>query len=249
MSNLSQTAQAAQDAARQDTGEFGTQTHAESGIVDAPTAPRYVYGTPTGTHWVYLQCEDRPDIYVGPFTDEHRAEVCMNDSSLIQGLNEEGCVDCFTTTDQPPAEAEKLWLNDEDQRELTAILAVDDLDHTDGLLVPLGGYKGENGTQFTAEIDQVAQAIIRVEGDDADNPLFVTFPGDMITDDGSFENNQMPSIGFTRNGFTISHPLYIFELVEDSNLSHAADQASEIAAGLLRRRDELVADYNAKMAA
>jgi hypothetical protein len=91
MTTNSSTVLADLEAARRPNGEFGTQDHAESGIVD--------FVMPPGIHYVYIETDERDgedamDVVVGPYPSEIAAQRAMDHSVLIQSLVEENCLEC-----------------------------------------------------------------------------------------------------------------------------------------------------------
>jgi hypothetical protein len=64
-----------------------------------------------GLWWVVIEHEDTDrDTYVGPFHDAERAGRSMEDSSYIQGLCEEDCIECFTTCEQPDLDVHEVLI-------------------------------------------------------------------------------------------------------------------------------------------
>lgn len=66
-------------------------------------------------HWVYIQRQYGPDLMVGPYESLDVAADACTDALLIDGLVEEDCLDCFTTTDRPTAEEEQILIDPNDK--------------------------------------------------------------------------------------------------------------------------------------
>lgn len=104
------------------TGEWSTMAKADrTGLIDL-----VVRDTPT---WVRLERDGAPDLVLGPYPSENAAVTAMEDSSLVQGLAEENCLDCYTSGGPTGDELEvTVDLDDPDD---TGIEANDEEDRTE----------------------------------------------------------------------------------------------------------------------
>lgn len=80
-------------------------------------------------HWVYLQREVHPDMFIGPFPTQEAAALCMEQSTLVEGECEEDCTDCFTTTDVPPTGVDVVLVDHSDPHQTGAPIPEPDV-HT-----------------------------------------------------------------------------------------------------------------------
>lgn len=100
--NLSPQAQSAQDAARLDSGEFGTQLHNESGIVPVPdsTAPDLSVVTPDTIVDEMTQSAYWLRSYRGPDGDNFRGEVSQVANAINDHEGDTGMRLVFTPDDE-----------------------------------------------------------------------------------------------------------------------------------------------------
>lgn len=228
------------EAARRVNGQFGTQTHDESGIVD--------FVMPEGTHYVCIERDGEPDLYVGPFPDEDSALLAMNASSFIQGLCEENCLECMTLDEPTLPDGIEQIVIDMDVPYYTGKIdpedVVDGLEEDKFLNVEVGDYKGLNGSRFAVEVWQVGHQITsREEGRDFE--LVVDFPGSFDGDSpDELGSCGAPKVGFRTHGFVVSREVDFEDLSIDHDVK-GADQVKAIANALMAQRDRMVVEFKA----
>lgn len=135
------------EAARRSNGEFGTQTHADPGIV--------VFVMPPGSHYVYIETDDQDldvnDIVVGPFPSEIAAQRAMDHSVLIQGLVEENCLECYVDQmDTVRADVDHIVPDETPSNtgEIDITDLIEDLRNVEFPWVEVDDYQGPEGDKF-----------------------------------------------------------------------------------------------------
>ena len=90
------------------TGDRTTVDPVFAAAVAAEVANLRAGSTP---HWIYIQRQYGPDLFIGPYPSDAVAAHAMEDALLIDGFCEEDCLDCFVTTDSPTADLQVIFVD------------------------------------------------------------------------------------------------------------------------------------------
>lgn len=112
-------------------------------------------------------------------------------------------------------------------------------------MAPLETFQGWGGKEMDNEVAQVVWAIRQIE-EGCDDPMFlVSSTGSWVRGD-FYDSTDPDAFGFTRNGFGISVEFAPCHLFDRDDAPHGPEAIAKwIVTGLLRRRDEMVAEFDA----